>query len=92
MSSGIECDKAICEDCKMPYQEFGIDTDLPVSQWLLIHPEGTGGLLCANCMVRRASRLPGIIVARMVLEVSYPAYRENGWWKRITKPLRRVTG
>lgn len=35
----------------------------------MIHPEGQEGILCANCMVKRASRLPGIIAARMVLEI-----------------------
>ena len=58
-----------CKDCELPYQEFGIDTTLPDEQWLMIHPEGFGGLLCANCIVNRASHLPGIIAARMRLEI-----------------------
>ena len=62
-------DIANCKDCELPYQEFGIDTTLPDDQWLMIHPEGFGGLLCANCIVNRASRLSGIIAARMRLEI-----------------------
>lgn len=58
-----------CEDCGLPYQDFPLDTTVPNSQWHDIHPEHPeGGILCANCMVRRASRLPGIIAARMVFE------------------------
>jgi hypothetical protein len=62
--------RAFCRDCGKPYRDFKLDTTLPDEQWLLIHPEGNGGLLCANCMVRRAAKLPGIIAARMVLEFS----------------------
>ncbi len=60
----------ICKDCGLPYQEFGLDTTLPDEQWLMIHPEGLGGLLCANCIVNRASHLSGIIAARMILEIA----------------------
>lgn len=56
-----------CEDCGLLYQEFGIDTTLSNAQWLAVHPEGIDGILCANCIVKRASYLPGIIAARMVL-------------------------
>jgi hypothetical protein len=59
---------AVCLDCGLPYQDFGLDTTLPNEQWLQIHPEGEGELLCANCIVKRASILPGIIAARMRLE------------------------
>lgn len=61
-----------CKDCDLPYQKFGIDTNLPDNQWLAIHPEGRGGLLCANCIAKRASRLPGIISAWMILEICSP--------------------
>lgn len=57
-----------CEDCGLPYDDFWLDTTIPNSQWSAIHPQGEGGVLCANCMVKRASLLPGIIAARMVFE------------------------
>lgn len=57
-----------CEDCGHPYSEFGLDTTVSNYQWSLIHPESSNGILCAKCMVQRASRLPGIIAARMVFE------------------------
>lgn len=60
----------ICEDCKKPYSEFGMDTTVPNLQWLAIHPEGEGGILCASCMVSRASYLQGAIAARMVFEIA----------------------
>lgn len=58
-----------CEDCGLAYSDFGLDTTVPNLQWELIHPGGEGGILCANCMVKRASRLNGIIAARMVFEI-----------------------
>lgn len=60
--------KGDCEDCGLSYQEFGVDTTLPNVQWLAIHPESAEGILCANCIVKRASYLSGIIAARMVLD------------------------
>ena len=58
-----------CEDCSLPYKDFPLDTTIPNGQWLDIHPERDGGgILCANCMIKRASKLPGIIAARMVFE------------------------
>lgn len=58
-----------CKDCGLPYMEFGIDATLSNEQWFAIHPEGTEGLLCANCIMQRASFLPGIIAARIKLEI-----------------------
>ena len=57
-----------CEDCSHPYSEFGLDTTISNYQWSLIHPESSNGILCAKCMVQRASKLPGTIAARMVFE------------------------
>ncbi len=57
-----------CKDCDLPYGEFGLDTTLPDEQWLLIHPEGFGGLLCANCIARRAEKLKGAIAIRATVE------------------------
>lgn len=57
-----------CEDCGKLYSEFIVDTILPDEQWLMIHPEGEGGILCPNCMIQRASKLSGMIGSRMVFE------------------------
>jgi hypothetical protein len=59
---------AACEDCNKLYSHFGIDTTLSNEQWLMIHPESSEGILCANCIVERASRLSGVIAARMRLD------------------------
>lgn len=59
---------AFCKDCGLNYKNFGIDTTLTKEQWAMIHPE-IDGILCANCIVKRASYLKGIIVARMHLEI-----------------------
>lgn len=58
-----------CLDCGLPYEEFGLDTTLPNGQWLLIHPEGHDGLLCANCIVKRAAKIPQVIAVRAVLDI-----------------------
>lgn len=57
-----------CEDCGFPYTDFGLDTTVSNYQWSIIHPESNDGILCAKCMVKRASKLPGVIAARMVFE------------------------
>ena len=56
-----------CMDCGKPYADFGLDTTLPDEQWLRIHPDD-GGVLCANCIVERASKLPHVIAIRAVIE------------------------
>lgn len=62
--------KAYCLDCGKDYEEFPLDTVLPNDQWAMINP-ALGGVLCANCMVERASKIKGVIVARIVFEDSY---------------------
>ncbi len=57
-----------CEDCDLPYKEFGLDTTLPNEQWLLIHPEESTDLLCANCIARRAEKIAGTIAIRATIE------------------------
>jgi len=58
-----------CEDCNAIYgEEILLDVTLPDDQWLMIHPEGKGGILCGGCMIKRANKLPGIIAVRMVLD------------------------
>lgn len=50
-----------CLDCSNPYAEtMAMSLLLPRDQWLLVNPDD-GGVLCANCIIRRASALPGAI-------------------------------
>lgn len=58
-----------CKDCKKPYDDFGLDTVLPLLQWNEIAVEGTEIMLCANCIVKRASKFDKVIVAHMILEI-----------------------
>ena len=58
----------VCIDCSLPYVEFGLDTTLSDEQWLKIRPEGLHGLLCANCIARRAEKLKGSIAIRATIE------------------------
>lgn len=59
-----------CLDCGLLYDEFGMDTTLPNLQWKAIMGH-EGGILCASCMVKRASNLRGVLAARMVFEVMF---------------------
>ena len=58
----------VCEDCGMPYESFLLDVTLSDEQWLAIHPSGRDGLLCAQCIVARASRLTNIVAVRATLD------------------------
>ena len=81
-----------CDDCGLDYEDFSKDTVLPDEHWLMIHPEGFWGLLCANCIVARAARLPDIIYVgmRFVFAADYDEGRANAnEWLRITKAERR---
>lgn len=50
-----------CHDCGMPYTEMGMDVVLPNYQWNgLVKPDDRGIILCANCIVSRASKMPGV--------------------------------
>lgn len=60
---------AVCLDCGLDYSAFGMDVLLPRWQWLLIHPD-EGGLLCARCIVLRASRLPGAVGLEAVIGIA----------------------
>ena len=54
-------------DCGKPYDDFPMDSTLPHNQWLMIH-DNFGGLLCAGCMVKRASSLPDVVAMRMRID------------------------
>jgi hypothetical protein len=57
---------AACHDCGMKYGGADWrDTVLPDDQWDLICPEG--GILCANCIIKRAAKVPGVCYAKMQL-------------------------
>ena len=59
---------AKCLDCGKPYADFGLDLLLPRSQWLAIHPDDHG-LLCAGCILARASKIPGTTGVHGVIEI-----------------------
>lgn len=59
---------AVCLDCGRPYEQFELDMLLPRWQWLLIHPTDHG-LLCAACIVTRASKISGCVAVHAVLGI-----------------------
>lgn len=60
---------ARCLDCGLDYSDFPLDMILPRWQWLLIHP-AENGVLCANCMVKRASRIGGVVAIYAVIGIA----------------------
>lgn len=46
--------KAECIDCGIGYKKLGLDLVLPNQQWKVICPEN--GILCANCICKRAEK------------------------------------
>ena len=61
-------DKVLCKDCGTPYgQDDWIDMVFPNDQWKLISPDD--GILCANCIIKRASRFAVIrCEARLIFQ------------------------
>jgi hypothetical protein len=59
--------KANCMDCDKPYEEFGMDIFVPHSQWVLINPD-IDGLLCAQCIINRVSKIGGATVIHAIIE------------------------
>ena len=49
-----------CIDCGIEYKDLGVDVVLPDQQWKYICPEN--GILCANCISKRASNIEGATV------------------------------
>jgi len=58
-----------CYDCGLPYRSFPLDVVLPDEQWNAISPTGGHGcVLCAQCIVHRAAKLPGATVVHVTIE------------------------
>ena len=70
---------ASCIDCGTPYP-FGLDVVLPDQQWKWICP--TDGLLCANCIARRAVELKGSTVLLAWIDcIDHSEERPDRWFK-----------
>ena len=58
-----------CRDCGTLYRDFALDVIVPDEQWRAIGmPENGSGILCAGCIVRRGTKIPGVSVAKMRFE------------------------
>ena len=80
-----------CDDCGKPYSEFGLDTTLPNNQWSDITMDGAT-LLCTNCMVIRASKLPHVIAARMVIDIAWPPIKPRNKVMPVRIQRKRTKG
>lgn len=63
-------DPIICKDCGISYLELGLDMVLPDQQWNHIFPEKTG-ILCPNCICKRASQFGGTAVLAWIDQIDY---------------------
>lgn len=52
-----------CVDCHLRYEADGwpVDLILPLQQWNMIAPQNGSGILCANCMLVRLSKIPDTV-------------------------------
>lgn len=62
-----------CMDCGIPYSEMGLDLVLPDQQWRVLVPEG--GIVCANCICKRAERIGGTVVLAWIDNVNYDEHK-----------------
>lgn len=59
-----------CHDCGIPYRDLGVDLVLPDQQWKKLFPENYG-VLCANCICKRAEKLKGTAILAWINNVDY---------------------
>ena len=64
-----------CNDCGILYRELGNDLVLPDQQWNAICPEG--GVLCANCICKRAREHGGTALLAWVDNMDYAIKRQS---------------
>ena len=70
--------KIKCLDCKIEYSKLGLDLVLPDQQWKFLCP--TGGILCANCICKRVSKLKGSsAILAWIDNFSYDSERPKEW-------------
>ena len=58
-----------CRDCGVPYSGLGLDLVLPDQQWKKICPEG--GILCPNCICKRAAKFDRTAVLAWIDRIDY---------------------
>ena len=64
-----------CDDCSKPYTTFPLDVALPDQQWKAIYGEG-GGVLCANCILKRANMVGATVLLAWIDNMDYDKARE----------------
>lgn len=79
----MNCD-VVCIDCGLPYSEMGLDLVLPDQQWKRLFPEETG-VLCANCICRRAAKLGGTVVLAWIDRMDYEKQIEKNPYPMVIR-------
>ena len=59
----------VCNDCGVEYASLGCDLVLPDQEWRVICPEG--GILCANCICKRARKHGGTALLSWIADLDY---------------------
>lgn len=63
-----------CSDCGLSYPFEGLIVMLPDEQWKTIYPENGGqGVLCANCIAERATKVEGAVRISASIESLCPS-------------------
>lgn len=65
-----------CQDCGTPHAELGVDLVLPDQQWHHIAPDA--GILCPNCICKRAAKHGGTSVLAWVDNIDYSVPANDG--------------
>ena len=78
-----------CMDCLADYnQTCPLDIVLSKEQWLMINSDD-GGLLCGNCILRRAAKLPHVINVQAIITFAED-YSAPGVTSSPTLPFLRA--
>ncbi len=64
-----------CNDCGLAYSKMGLDLVLPDQQWAVICPEG--GVLCPNCISKRAGKYGGTALLAWVDVIDWERVRQE---------------
>jgi hypothetical protein len=80
-----------CYDCGIQYNEMGLDLVLPDQQWKIIFPEESG-VLCANCICKRASRFGGTVILAWIELLNYSIQETNNDQETVFQEAGRADG
>lgn len=67
-----------CMNCGRERDTWPLDVVVPDDQWRQLTGRDDGrGILCLDCMLARAARLPGVTMAKLTFAAKYESRRER---------------